>query len=368
MRILLLGDYSNVHATLAHALRKLGHEVVLASDGDGWKNYPRDIDLKRKSKRMFYSIGYYFRIWWQLCRFRDFDVVQLINPVFLPLKAERHWLFFKMLRRRNKKIFMGAFGMDYYWVKTASDCKTFRYSDFNMGSQFRRRADNDIWVTDWLLGPKGELNRRVAAACDGIVAGLYEYYESYLHDWAPKLAFIPFPIIPAEVDESVLNRPVDKVRFFIGIQKRRSSYKGTDIMLRALQRCVTALREHSEMVVVESVPFSEYRRLMRGCDVLLDQLYSYTPAMNALEAMSQGLVVVGGGEPEGYDILGEHELRPIVNVLPNEDDVYEKLCWIVEHRSELPRMKRQSMEYVRRHHEYLKVAQRYLDFWRERGK
>ena len=33
MRILLLGEYSNVHATLAKGLKALGHEVVLASDG-----------------------------------------------------------------------------------------------------------------------------------------------------------------------------------------------------------------------------------------------------------------------------------------------------------------------------------------------
>ena len=37
MKILLLGDYSNVHATLALGLRALGHKVTLASDGDTWK-------------------------------------------------------------------------------------------------------------------------------------------------------------------------------------------------------------------------------------------------------------------------------------------------------------------------------------------
>ncbi len=47
MRILLLGDYSNVHWTLAEGLRALGHEVCVVSDGDGWKNYRRDVDLKK---------------------------------------------------------------------------------------------------------------------------------------------------------------------------------------------------------------------------------------------------------------------------------------------------------------------------------
>ena len=48
MKILLLGEYSNVHATLADGLRKLGHQVTVLSNGDFWKNYPRDIDLVRK--------------------------------------------------------------------------------------------------------------------------------------------------------------------------------------------------------------------------------------------------------------------------------------------------------------------------------
>ena len=37
MRILLMGEYSNVHNTLAIGLRALGHEVTVASDGDSWK-------------------------------------------------------------------------------------------------------------------------------------------------------------------------------------------------------------------------------------------------------------------------------------------------------------------------------------------
>jgi len=49
MNILLIGEYSNVHATLAIGLRKLGHQVLVVSNGDFWKDYPRDIDVSRKS-------------------------------------------------------------------------------------------------------------------------------------------------------------------------------------------------------------------------------------------------------------------------------------------------------------------------------
>ena len=94
MRILLLGEFSNVHATLALGLRKLGHDVVVASDGDEWKNYPRDIDLHRPSLKKWDSLRYFLRLNRQFKDFKGFDIVQLINPIFVPLKAERHQSFF----------------------------------------------------------------------------------------------------------------------------------------------------------------------------------------------------------------------------------------------------------------------------------
>ena len=134
-------------------------------------------------------------------------------------------------------------------------------------------------------------------------------------------------------------------------------------MLKALERVRQAFPDVCEMVRVESVPFAEYERLMNGSDILLDQLYSYTPAMNALLAMGKGLVVVGGGEPENYTILGEEELRPIVNVEPNEESVYNALYQLMEQPEQVDMLSRQSIEYVHRHHDHIRVAQQYLDFW-----
>ena len=370
MKILLLGDYSNVHATLASALRTLGHEVTLASDGDSWKNYPRDVDLKRPSLGKFSSIAYYLRLLFTFRKFKNYDVVQLINPCFLPLKAERIGRFYNFLRRHNKKIFLGAFGMDHYWVKAGLDCKTFRYSDFNIGNQVRKNADNEIWIRDWLLGEKGKLNQEIADDCDGIVSGLYEYDAAYRPRFGKKVRFIPFPI---RLDNELLsqksrsiqgkNGERTKIRFFIGIQRQRHAYKGTDVMLAALERLQADFPNEVEYVTAENVPFDEYVQLLRSSDVLLDQLYSYTPAMNALQAMAQGLVVVTGGEPENYEILGETELRPIINVLPSEQSVYEQLRALVLRRDEIPLLSQQSRAYIMKHHEYLNVAQQYLDFW-----
>lgn len=72
---------------------------------------------------------------------------------------------------------------------------------------------------------------------------------------------------------------------------------------------------------------------------------------------------MGGGEPENYEILNETELRPIINVLPDEQDIYQKLEDIVLHKECIPELSAQSIEYVAKYHDHVKVARQYLDFW-----
>lgn len=363
MKILLLGEYSNVHWTLAQGLRSLGHHVTVVSDGDVWKNYPRDISLKRNSTKTIDGIKYLIDLWKTLPKLTGYDVVQLINPIFLSLKAERHYYYYRFLRKHNKSLFMGAFGMDYYWVSTGLDRHTFRYSDFNIGSSIRKNEDNDSFISEWLQGEAGHLNQYIAKDCDGIITGLYEYDACYRPIFPQKTCFIPFPINTDEIQLTAPTYKGGKIRFFIGIQRARNAYKGTDIMYRALLRLSENYPDRVEIVKAVSVPYHTYCHMLDSSHVLLDQLYSYTPAMNGLLAMAKGIILVGGGEPENYEIIQEQELHPIINVLPSEDDVYNKLKQLLNSSERIPMLSAQSREYILRHHDYRKVAQKYIDFW-----
>ena len=145
---------------------------------------------------------------------------------------------------------------------------------------------------------------------------------------------------------------------------RRNELKGTDILYKVAKQLEAKYPDKCELVATESLPYAEYVKKLKTCDVLLDQIYSYTPAMNALQAMSMGLVVVTGGEEESYEILGETELRPIINVQPDEEDIYRQLEQLVLHPERIAQLKRDSIEYIRRHHDSLKVAERYLEAWK----
>ena len=67
------------------------------------------------------------------------------------------------------------------------------------------------------------------------------------------------------------------------------------------------------------------------------------------------------------DLLNEKTLRPIINVQPNYESVYHELEEIVLHPERIPELKIQSIEFIKKHHDYLKVARQYLDFYTQKG-
>src|SRR5574344_1610331 len=377
MRILLIGEYSNVHWTLAEGLRQIGHEVTVASNGDFWKSYPRDLDFSRTPGK-WGGIRLIIKLCAHLRKFRGYDIVQLINPIFFELRAERLFCLYHYLRRHNKKVILGAFGMDWYWVHTCMHEMPFRYSDFNIGKRIRTDTPAEKEKRDWLGTSKEKLNKLIAEDCDAIVTGLYEYDVCYRRFFPEKTFFIPMPIKtnvlldgslgekekkdPGENDMStaVHTKKNDcRIKLFIGISKGRSQYKGTDIMLKAAEAIVKKYPNRVILQRAEGVPFAEYEQMINGSDAILDQLYSYTPSMNPLMAMAKGVVCIGGGEPANYEIIGETELRPIINVQPCYESVYHELEEIVLHPERLPLLKKQSIEYIRKHHNYIKVARAY---------
>lgn len=405
MKVLLLGEYSNVHHTLGDALRRQGHDVLLISDGDGWKNYPRDIDLSRHRPGMLGSFLYVLRLFRLLPRMRGFDVVQLINPDLLRLKPRWNRWLFQYLKRNNQIISMGCFGDDYYVIERsqpdyvrmrqcaaeASEMPSFLdYTDFYAKGQTIDHSLNQQRIQGWIHSPKAELTRYVMAQADCLVACLYEYYQVYnTPEFASRLHYIPLPVqmrdtdmdsssATSEAPEPNNSRPV---HILLAVQKKRAAMKGTDQMEPLFVRLA---EEHPEQVVlhrVESVPFAEYCRLLDEADVVVDQLYSYTPAMNALEAMARGKVVVSGGEESYYRFQQEQysssqglapsqhqqiaaDLRPIINLRPFEPEQnYKLLCDILLCPERVAELKRQSLQFVQIFHQAEQVAVRYLALW-----
>lgn len=381
MKILLFGNPSMYQSNLAQGLRALGHEVTLVSKQYGWRKFNgHDVLLERRhdinSKLAF--LLYLWRVIKLLPSWRGYDIVQLSHCGFLELRGKHTMPFYRLLRRWNKRLVMCCCDVDYHVLDQIENHAALRYSELQIGDTRQENENADELRREYKPGGWwADYSRYVSADCDAIVPVLYEYWTCYERVYPEKNHFIPLPVLSGaeESEQAHLNtkdsltdkkfRVGEKLKIFIGLQRDRMHIKGTDILLKAAEDVARDYPDLCELRVVENVPYAEYERIMNDSDVLIDQLYSYTPAMNALLAMSKGLVVVGGGEPENYEILDEAELRPIVNVLPNYDSCYNELKELVLHKERIPELKRQSVEYVRRHHDYMKVACQYEALYKE---
>ena len=363
MKILLIGEYSRLHLSLSEGLKSLGYSVTLMSDGDGFKDYARDVDIKRAKSGISGSASDYCSIIRKVRQNYDFDVVQIINPGFTTLNIRINAILFDILRKKNKKVFFGAFGDDSYWLRACLDNRTFRYSEFYVEGNEQKSGNHDSLRKMWLNSPHERATKKMANKADGIVACLYEYYEAYKTCFHDKLRYIPLPVNISYIEPDILLEEPDVVKFFIGINRDKNRIKGTDIMYRALRRLHDKYPDKTEVIKVESLSYDVYQKRMREAHVVLDQLYSYTPAMNALLAMAMGKIAVGGGEKEMYELLGETANFPVINVLPTEDDVFRKLEFLVLNKELLPALSRKGRAFVEKHHNHVDVARQYLDFW-----
>ncbi len=367
MKILFVGDASNMHNCLAQALRSLGHTAILASNGSHWMDTGRDINLERGPGKMG-ALRYVLDVLRALPKMRGFDVVETCGPIFLNLKPSKVRRVFDWLKRHNRCMVMSALGTDNVYYNACHDGKTYRYSDFMVGDQPSPYALSSEYQTkhedNWKLPIMHEHCEHIINNIDGAVACLWEYHECYKPLLGDRLAYGGIPIDTKSVTPLTLDKEPEKVRFFIGIQHDRNILKGTDLLLKAAQRVVDRFPNQCELRVVENVPYEEYVQLLSQSHVLLDQLYSYTPATNALLAMARGLVAVSGAEPEYYDLINEHDNQPIINVSPLiEGDIDSKLEWLVQNKHLIPDLSRRSREFVEKHNDAQVVAKRHLEFY-----
>ena len=160
--------------------------------------------------------------------------------------------------------------------------------------------------------------------------------------------------------------PSHPITILIGLQPKRDFMKGAMKIATFVDEVARRHPGKVQIKYVEGVPYDEYMRLLAEADVLVDQLYSYTPSMNSLAAMARGTVVIGGGEEEYYEFIGEDTLRPIINVRPDVPD--EENIATIERAlftdGTLERMRCESVEFVHKYHDYCHVAELYEQLYR----
>lgn len=390
MKILLIGEASFLHNTLKKGLVERGHRVTTMSDGNGWHDAPRDIDLRRDGR--WGKLGGLWVVWQllrhlpQLC---GNDVVQIHNYQFVPLMYRWNTLLLRFLKLTNRRVVKGCFGDDpQIFRRQAQGVPT--YSDTYWSGQLQNADQHRDRIAEVVEHGAEASWRKTTHMADALVACLYEYWLDYNEPpYAAKLHYIPLPIeceemlrwcdgemvkcvgndtpSPSHPNDSQLSTldsqltPSHPLTILIGLQPKRDFMKGAMKIAAFVEEVARRHPGRVQIKYVEGVPYDEYMHLLAEADVLVDQLYSYTPSMNSLAAMARGTVVIGGGEEEYYEFIGEKTLRPIINVRPDVPD--EENITAIERAlftdGMLERMAQESMQFVHKYHDYRLVAKQY---------
>lgn len=362
MRILFIGDYSNLHTTLARALNKMGHQAHVLSNGCEHMKVETDFFLKRE-KGIIGGVKYLYDLFNILPKLKDYDVVQLINTNFLHLRPPKIKYFYERLKEQNRSVFLTLAGNDYYFAKACYDAKLFRFSEFKIGNEYTKgHQERPEHLFGWMSNQNKYLAEYLYSDVTGAMSVLPEYDIASRPILGDKLAFTNLPIDFEELP-SAKEIKREKTKIFVGIRSGAIAFKGTRYLRDLALEIEKEMPEKVEAEIVMDLPLAEYLSRMNNSDIVLDQLYAYSPAMNALYAMALGKVAGTGAQPEYYEFIGNPEDKPIFKLSPLDNDIKERLIALAEDKELIKQLGEQSKDLVKVHNDQFIVAKRFLRHW-----
>lgn len=354
MKILLLGEFSGFHSNLQEGLIALGHEVTLASSGDGFKGFYGEVNYVSKSKnfliRNIYKVYFYL---FSIKKFYNYDMVQLISPkIFGGLKINYNFLALKKIKKHSNKMVLSSCGSNSY---VYDFCKSLKYSPFpdhvHLDLHNNNMFENHFYRND---------DKNVANLVDAIIPTTFTYKSSFDHFETIK-SIIPFPI---NVDKIPKQKQIffkDKVTIFYGIT--RNGFKGSKYIIPALEKINTNYKELVNVIITERLPFNEYLETITKVNIVVDQALSYEYGMNALYSMAQGKVVLSGNE----EVSKPNSLSqiPVLNITPNTEQIYNTIEKLILDKELIIDIGEKSRLFVESTHNYKAIAQQYINSWME---
>lgn len=358
MRILLFGEYSGLMNCLKSGLSHLGHEVFLASNGDGTKNYPSDFrwDKCVSFKNRFTQFFYTGNIWLHKHLLKGYDVVLLVDPHIVSSFRFLNDPIYRFLIKNNKKVYLSGCGdtklMFDFWYNSKTKYHSY-YEGYVIENCNYKYLHNKRRAREW--------EEKLLSMIDGYIPIWYEYAEPF-RDYKniKKTIRIPVALDSQKYAPNILKD--DKVVFYHGVTRE---CKGTRFIKAAFEKMSKEYSEHAEFILAEKLPFVEYMKVIERVNVIVDDANSYSIAMNGLFSMLKGKIVMGGAEPIANMELGINGVNPVFNINPDPEQICETMKYIIDNRHNIENWGLAGRRFVEKFHNSVDVAREYEKLWLE---
>ena len=377
MKILLIGEYSGLHNSLKDGLQLNGHSVTLLGTGDGFKNYPVDIEVKSTifeipflkfiakiiDKLLKFSLNDFelgFKAYLKIKTLKDFDIVQLINENAFKTTPWLETILVKKILKNNKNLFLLSCGVDYISVKYALENK-FKYSILTPYLNDKLLLKKYRHILKYNSSEFKKLHRYIYKNIKGVISSDLDYHIPLIGE-KKYLGMVPNPVNLKKLSYDFVEIE-DKVIIFHGINSKNSTKKGNDYFIRAMEIIKKNYKESVEYIEVQDLKYRDYMKSYCNCHIFLDQVYAYDQGYNALEAMAKGKVVFTGAEKEWLEHYGVSEDGIAINALPDVNYLVEKLSILIENPKKIKDISINARKFIEDHHSYDNVANIYESKW-----
>lgn len=363
MKVLLVGEYSGVHNNLKRGLEKLGVKVILINGGDAWKHFGADIRLFEYATENYKKMYNRWIMEFNKIRFRDIDVVQFINPSYF-YSIEKYFadLAFELMNKAKVSVSLlaGCDGnMAMHYDKVAPFiCPICLKDGKRCGARCIFRMDRHYL----------EYEKKFYDKIDAIVPGEWLYYKIY-HDFVQTYKDKLKEMILYPVDcEAIRPEYAEHTKLVVHHPLNKAN-KGTALIRKAFRNLK---KKYGKEVVFDAcghMPFHQYLNYLDGIDIMVDVADGYGEGlgMSSLIAMAKGKAVIGSKVKEKVlDIDNDwFDDNPQIDVGNGWEGIADSIEHILDHRDELLTIKKASRKYVEIYHDSNKIAQKYLNLYRQ---
>ena len=378
MRILLVGEYSRLHNSLKEGLLTLGHEVKIVGTGDDFKNFPVDFSIdavwfnknlllkitKKVIFRLFKidlrKLERAIRFYVFLPKLKNFDVVQLINSDAIETFSDWEIYLYKKLFSQNNKIFLLICGEETPVIDVLLK-NNLKYSILTPLFKNPNFKEKYFHTLNYTFKKKRKVYDFILSKADKILVSDLDY-KIPMEQTETKCYFVPNPVNTDKI-QYVQNPIKDKIVIFHGKNKYGFIKKGSVFFEKALHENKLKYKDKIEIIEVNSLPYSEYEKLLNRAHIVLDQVYGFDQGYNALEAMAKGKVVFTGAETEFYKHYNLTK-KVAVNALYDVNYLVSELSYLIENPEKIIEIGQNARIFIEKEHNYIEIAKKYIEIWK----
>jgi hypothetical protein len=357
-KILLLGEYSNLHNNLSLSLREYGISSFVVGSPNGFRGLKADLSLSSRFPGILGRVDTALKPILNLPKLLNYDVVQaisyqqfhpLINDELLKLIASSSNKFCSLCTGCSS-LLNDYLSTDHPYKALCQDCLIYD----------QKRS---ICVTREASHQRSEF--RLYENSAAIIPMGYEYREAMLSSpFSSKVTQVHrYPFWTDKKSRTISRRPrIDKSVLKVGHGLNRYGFKGTKIVEEVKNVIRDKRIEGIEIRVLPRLSLENYLKEIDQYDVVIDQLYAESYGYNALYLMSMGMPIISATTQRALSAIGT-DLNPFINVTPSPSDLLDLLLRLKENQSVLNLHMEMGFEFIDNVHSPDQTIPQFLQTW-----